>query len=520
MLPVPENYTRLLEIRQQDNLVLKQCALIKSEVKLRNYQAIGVYHLIACSRMVLGDAAGLGKTLQSLASFCYQKEKNHKLKLLVIASKSALYQWKSEVEKFTVLSAQVIGSFTVKVDKVVLKSGDSRKHQISEFFKNDIDIMVMNYNTLIEEYETLIPQLGEYMVIFDEASYFKNQKTITFRAVQETSVKAKRSIGLSATIIKNRLEEAFSIYSAIVPGLFKNITQFRKDYCRTVLMPMVFGKVKRKIPKVVGYKNLNQFRTNIDPYFLGRKKEDVAKELPVLISKTIELELKTRQEEIYQEALQGVLNLDSGEEKKVERLSALIYCQQISNSPNIVGIDAESSKEEELFRLLEDELIDEKVIIFTNFKKQIDRFEALFKKRKIRMTRITGDENSSEREENKKSFQDKESGVNVIFINRAGSESINLQIASTFIFFDNPWSYGDYLQLVGRAQRIGSEHSSILVLHLVNRKTIDEHVLKTLKSKQGLVASVFGEMKTGELAFEEDFSNSLFNEMVRDAYGR
>ena len=215
-----------------------------------------------------------------------------------------------------------------------------------------------------------------------------------------------------------------------------------------------------------------------------------------------------------------MLNLDSGEEKKVERLSALIYCQQISNSPNIVGIDAESSKEEELFRLLEDELIDEKVIIFTNFKKQINRFEEMFKKRKIIMTRITGDENSSEREENKKSFQDKESGVNVIFINRAGSESINLQIASTFIFFDNPWSYGDYLQLVGRAQRIGSEHSSILVLHLVNRKTIDEHVLKTLKSKQGLVASVFGEMKTGELAFEEDFSNSLFNEMVRDAYGR
>ena len=78
-------------------------------------------------------------------------------------------------------------------------------------------------------------------------------------------------------------------------------------------------------------------------------------------------------------------------------------------------------------------------------------------------------------------------------------------------------SYGDYLQLVGRAQRIGSSHTSILVLHLINKKTIDEYVLKTLKKKQGLVASVFGETQTGELAFEGDMTDSLFSEMIQAA---
>ena len=149
----------------------------------------------------------------------------------------------------------------------------------------------------------------------------------------------------------------------------------------------------------------------------------------------------------------------------------------------------------------------------------IDRFEDLFSKKKIKMTRITGDESAEKRNQNKNLFQDPSSGINVIFINKAGSESINLQIASTFIFFDNPWSYGDYLQLVGRAQRIGSSHNSILVLHLLNKKTIDEYVLKTLKKKQGLVTSVFGETQTGELSFEGDFTNSLFSEMTKKVRG-
>lgn len=515
MLPIPDNYSRLLQVRQSKNVLLKECMYVRPDIKLRNYQSIGVYHLIACPRMVLGDATGLGKTATTLEAFAYIKEKAPEYKLLVVASKSALFQWKTEVEKFlTGITAQVVSAKPVKLETgEKLTGGASRKWQLDQFFKSSHSVLIINYNTLKEEYESLAANLGTYMAVLDEASYFKNTKTLTYRAVQHVSFKGNRSVALTATIIKNRLEEAFAIYSAVVPGLFKNITQFRKSFCRTILLKMN----GRRIPKVVGYKNLVQFRQDIDPYFLGRKKEDVAKELPILISKEVTLDMDEKQAVIYQDALDGLLKLDTGEEKKIERLTALIYCQQISNSPHTVGIAADSSKEEELFRLLDQDLVDEKVIIFTNFKKMIDRQEELFKEKKIKMTRITGDENAERREVNKQLFQDKDSGTNVIWINRAGSESINLQIASTFIFYDNPWSYGDYLQLVGRAQRIGSEHTSILVLHLVNRGTIDEYVLKTLKNKKGLVTSVFGETTTGELAFDEDIAGNIFSAMVQDA---
>lgn len=497
-------------------------------MEFRNYQAIGVLHLITAKRFLLGDAAGLGKTLQSLACYGYLKESYPNLKLLVVAPKSSLFQWKGEVEKFMQgVTAEVVASGNLRIGKGpenLLTGATARKYKLDKFFSNNSDILIINYNTLVTEHENMIPRLGLYMVIFDEATYFKNHKNETWRAVERTSTSASRVIALTATVIKNRLEEAFSIFFAIVPGLFKNITRFRNAFHNTIILKMgtytdkKTNQVKtRRVPKLIGYKNLNVFRQYIDPYFLGRKKEDVAKELPKLISKEVILEMEEKQAKTYLAALDGVLQLDSGEIKELEKISTLIYCQQISDSPNLIGIDAKSSKEEELLQLLKEDFIDEKVIVFTNFKKQIDRFEDIFKKEKIKMTRITGDESAAKREVNKQNFQDKTSGVDVIFINRAGSESINLQAASTFIFYDLPWSYGDYIQLVGRAQRIGSEHASILVLHFINKGTIDEHVLKVLKSKQGLVTEIFGDTKSGELNFDQDMIEFLFNEVVNDA---
>lgn len=527
-LPTPDYYTKLLEFRSKDNVKLKKCRYIKDTVDFRNYQAIGVLHLITAKRFLLGDAAGLGKTLQSLACYGYLKETYPDLKLLVISPKSALYQWKGEVEKFMHgVTAEVVASGNIRIGKGpanLLTGETARKYKLDQFFSNNTDILIINYNTLVSEHEQLIPRLGRYMVIFDEATYFKNYRNETWRAVNRTATKASRVIALTATVIKNRLEEAFSIFFAVIPGLFTNVTRFRNAFHNTLILKMgtytdkKTNTVKdRRVPKLIGYKNLNVFRKYIDPYFLGRKKEDVAKELPKLISKEVVLQMEDRQDKAYRDALEGILVLDSGETKELEKISRLIFCQQISDSPNLIGIDAPSSKEQELIQLLKEDFIDEKVIVFTNFKKQIDRFEKIFKKEKIPMTRITGDENAAKREVNKQNFQNKESKVDVIFINRAGSESINLQAASTFIFYDLPWSYGDYIQLVGRAQRIGSEHTSILVLHFINKGTIDEHVLKVLKSKQGLVTEIFGATKSGELNFDPDIVEYLFTELVNDA---
>ena len=135
----------------------------------------------------------------------------------------------------------------------------------------------------------------------------------------------------------------------------------------------------------------------------------------------------------------------------------------------------------------------------------------------IKYVRITGKENDPKvREASKVKFQDLESGINVIIITLAGSESLNLQAAEHFVFLDLPWSFGDYVQLIGRMIRIGSSHNTVVAHHFLARKqdggkTIDHHVLRALQSKQKLADQVAGKNLVGGLSFKE-------NDMVRDLY--
>jgi len=162
--------------------------------------------------------------------------------------------------------------------------------------------------------------------------------------------------------------------------------------------------------------------------------------------------------------------------------------------------------------LLTGELEDEKIVVYTRFASLVGRLQAILKKEGIKSTRITGKENKAARKKNQAAFQDLDSDTKVIFITDAGSEAINLQAAIGMIFYDAPWSWGGYIQILGRMIRIGSPHKGVLAFHLVterpkpekpDRKTIDHHVLTLLRKKRGLIDKVLGEGAVGALKFDK-----------------
>jgi SNF2 family DNA or RNA helicase len=163
--------------------------------------------------------------------------------------------------------------------------------------------------------------------------------------------------------------------------------------------------------------------------------------------------------------------------------------------------------------LLQTEAADQKIIVFSKFERMISLIEKALDEKEISCTRITGKENDAKiRDQHRALFQDVNSGVNVILITTAGSESLNLHSAEHFALMDLPWSWGDYLQLIGRALRIGSLHKMVVAHHFLGRKrdeskTIDHQVLKALRSKKRLADKVAGENLKGGLKFVE--SNAL-----------
>lgn len=547
---VPSCYPDLVEIRKSKTAAFKPNKYLKPSTVLRYYQVVGALHLMMLDRMILGDATGLGKTLQMIAAYSFLLDKDPTLKLLVVTIKSAIYQWQEEFEKFTTgISTRVI---TNKHGK--LMGYDARKVQYEAFKEN---VLIINYNPLLDGYDTLVQTMGSnFVVALDECTAFKNRKTKTFFACQYIAEHAKRAYGLSATIIKNGLEEVFCMYDVIVPGLFGKITKFRESYCIQELLKITKNGKTYRIPKTVGYKNLPLFKRTLDPYFLLRKKEDVAKELPSLISKKIILEMYPEQRDLYRQALSGILYEDklkgeffeildkirqgdddpktlkrygelkvkydkfmTAEGKKRGKLAALTYCQMISNGPALVKAAGESSKADEFIRLMKEELDGEKVILFTRFKSGIPFLEILCERNGIKYVKITGDENDRERQQNRLTFQN-DPKCPLIFITTAGSASLNLQAAGVIIFYDTPWSYGDLVQTIGRAQRIGSIQDHVLVIHLANKGTIDIRVLNKVSSKKNLSDQILGDTAQGALDFsanEDNIIEDLYAELIKDA---
>ncbi len=377
----------------------------------------------------------------------------------------------------------------------------------------------------VDELQKAHPHI-KFMLVMDEMHKLKNHKSQFHEKTASLAAKCQRVYGLTATPVKNRLMEFWALFKIIAPKLFPKITAFQDEFCVTKLQPIGGG---RQVRIVVGYRNLERFVELVEPYYLSRKKHDVAKELPELISMEIECELTPLQEELYDLAEVGLLNKSEDPDVSgAELLSSMTMCQQAVDSPCLLvdgdgdQYEGPSSKIDALLELLEGDAQDEKIIVFSKFEKMISLIELALKDKKIKCVRITGKESSSQiREKNKNTFQDMNSGVNVILITTAGSESLNLHSAEHFALMDLPWSWGDYLQLIGRALRIGSHHKTVVAHHFLGKKaddskTIDHHVLKALRSKKKLADKVAGENLKDGLKFESDSAKDVLA-AIRDS---
>lgn len=530
-------YEKLLKVRASKTVELAPNSFLKETFvdidglekpfRLRYYQVQGVYHLLVQPKMILGDATGIGKTIQAVSAFCYMWQKHPETKVIVVAPKSALRQWAREILKFTHSINPLLadGSFKIRSDAYARFFADETNKQVLLL---NYQILCRDWNYGVLEREDM-PRRGasiekgllnrmtdltknKLFVIFDEATAFKSMTTKTWQVCTELARKSPRAYGMTATLLKNNLMEGFAIYKALVPDLFTTKKQFLEDFCFVRMQSTSRGF---SIPIVTGYRNLERFRATIDPFFLGRHKHTVSDELPALTTREIGVELNKQEETKYDEAVEGICELGDGEVKNYEEhkaFVALCYCQEIVNSLALLKFDIDlSSKEEALLELLENELESVKIIIYTRFASHVDRLQELLKKKNIESVAITG--KTKDRDTAQRAFQNPESAVRVVVITSAGSEAINLQMAGAMVFFDAPWSYGDYIQTIGRMVRIGSPHKGVLVYHLVTQRrsghaTIDGHVLTFLRRKKAIIDRVLGEGAVGALEFEREDSSA------------
>lgn len=365
----------------------------------------------------------------------------------------------------------------------------------------------------------------QLMVVFDEIHALKDYRGKIHAACASVSDQADRVVGMTATPVKNRIMEFFAILKVVYPWLFPKPTPFMKKYCHVKMQEVASGA---RIPIVIGHSNeqLEMFRRDIEPYYLSRRKYEVAKELPELITRELECRLSPEQEDLYDMA-EG-LALDDTSDNAADILRSLIMVQEASDAPQLVKDEdgnpyqGDSCKIEAVVDILEEQP-EAKVLIFSQFERMVTLIQERLKKEGVKSVRITGKESDAKvREKAKNVYQDRNSGVNVMLITTAGSESINLQATEHIVLVDTPWSWGDYVQLTGRAVRIGSVNVSVLVTHLVAKragggKTIDDHKISVLKEKKRIADKTAGEALQGGLEMADDAIIREVFELMSDA---
>lgn len=450
------------------------------------FQKVGATFLAYQHRSLLGDSMGLGKTVQCILAMCFlQKLKQLPNRVLIVTVNSAVYQWQQEFEKF----APDFGPEIVTAEYTP---------EERQYFYNTMAVkrvVITSYSIMRIDCAELC-QLGFDLIIFDEAAVFKNYKSKTFTAAQTLSRPAEFVWAATAYPMPNNPEELFGVYSIIRPYLFGldvrgkyylGITKFREQFENRLELVNRRGQ---RFWKLLGYRNLDRLRFMIDQYYIGRTYQDVEVQVPDLLIKECILEMTPNQRQAYNQVEEGLVNTVDTE----EILAKFVALQQISNGMDIkeqvLNLDIRiSPKIEEIKRFLENDLEQEKVVIFSKFRSFIDVLQSELAR--YHPVRITGEESLVEREENKTRFEGDDS-CRVLLMTQAGGFALNLQVAKAIIFVDLPFSFGMLEQIMGRIRRIGSTHTTVLAILLMMRDSIDNHVLNILRSKKKVIENVMG----------------------------
>lgn len=491
------------EIKGIEEVLLPDFAVSEEgldDFKLRPYpfQVIGISFLCHVQRGVIADEMGLGKTIQTMgaAHRLWREEKVNKV--LVVCPASLKYQWKNEIEKFTSHQAIVIDG-----------TKKQRLKQLQSFQEEDILFAIVNYE-LVRNMADELAELPLDVVIADEAHRIKSRTSATYKAMMK--LQPTYRFASTGTPMQNTLEELHTLMSWVDGDVLGNITNFRKRY-------MVYAKkFNRYMP--IGPKRQGEVRRKVSNHMLRRKKKEVAKELPELLHHPYHVEMTSTQKEIY-EKIQADFSdyleeLREFEPKGEMRNGEWVYEKHpkedmllgylnlmlaVANDPYLLCMsdsymsmvyrymvekDEVSPKIQELVNIAEDQLNagNKKIVIFTQFTRMQSRVvEALAPLGKCEI--INGSMKPLARQEAIDRFRWQED-TPFLVLTDAGNYGLNLQFANLLINVECPYNPATVDQRNGRVHRLGGEHSSVNIIYLIARGTIDEKIQKILEEKRKL----------------------------------
>jgi superfamily II DNA or RNA helicase len=470
--------------------------------KLYPYQEQGAMHLAFGRRAMLADDMGLGKTVQAIAAAALLKEMRDIQKAVIICPASLKHQWAREIRRFTSLSVTIVEGNLEERRKL---------YTDPSFFK------IINYELVRFDMDELL-KLHPDLIILDEAQRIKNWRAKT--AMMVKSLPSRYAFVLTGTPLENRIDELYSIFQFLDPRILGPLWHFNDRFYE-------LEKRESGTYKVLGYKNIDQLRALIKPYILRRTRDEVLKDLPSRTDNNFFVEMTSPQWDAYNEFKEKLAKLISASKRRPltpkERELLLMYMIKMRLICNALALhdkeielkDSEKTapKLGELDEILTEEIASNghKAVIFSQWATMLALTEPILKRIGLGYVKLTGDVPSAKRGDLiQKFFDDPE--CRVFLSTDAGGVGLNLQAASLVINLDLPWNPAVLEQRIARAHRHG-QLSSVQVINLIAKGTIEERMLDTLAAKKNVFATVFGTDESPTSIKFADMGQSLLQKL-------
>ncbi len=443
-------------------------SLLKAE--LYAYQKAGALFAARTGRCVLADEMGLGKTLQAIAATEILARAGCVERVLVVTPTSIKYQWKTEVEKFSSRSIEVI---------------EGPSHKRRELQGTDTFFKITNYDVVRRDLDSL-NRWEPDLIILDEAQRIKNWKTSTAQNVKK--LKSPYCIVLTGTPLENRIEELHSIVEFVDRFHFGPLFRFLSEHQST-----------DENGKLIGYKNLDRVNQSLQGLLLRRSKKEVLNQLPPRIEKTFFIPM-TKEQAAYHEENSAIVArlvakwrqhrfLSDADQKRL--MTALQYMRMSCNSTYLLDrMTKHQNKITELFKILKEvfESKKSKAVIFSQWLRTHELILEWAEARKMGHVYFHGGLDGARRKAAIARFMS-DPECRLFLSTDAVGVGLNLQKANVVIHMDQPWNPAILEQRIGRSHRLGQKQP-VQVFHLVSQGTIEEGMLKTLAFKKSLFAGV------------------------------
>jgi SNF2 family DNA or RNA helicase len=364
---------------------------------------------------------------------------------------------------------------------------------------HDLHILIMNVEALSTKkglvFAAKFISCHETMLAIDESTTIKNPNAKRTKSILLLGKQAKyKRILTGSPVTKSPLDlyTQCGFLNSFLLG-FDSFYAFRNRYAN--MIDRNFGG--RRVQLIGSYKRLDELAEKLKVFSYRVLKEDCL-DLPEKVYVRREVELTEEQSKAYATMKSAALALLKGKMATAPHVLTQmmrlhqITCGHLKNDDGTIT-EIKNNRIRELISLLDE--VEGKVIIWANYIYDIEHIVKEIKKEygDDSIVQYYGAVSSEDRADAIIKFQDKDSKVRFFIGNpQTGGYGITLTAANTVVYYSNGYDLEKRLQSEDRAHRIG-QTKSVTYVDFIAPKTIDEKIVKALRSKMNIANKIMDE---------------------------